>query len=338
MKKIDWDSLGFNVIETKSMFKATCKRGEAWRGGGLVPYGKIELSPAAGVLNYGQGCFEGTKAFRTANNNVVLFRIDLNAKRMAMSTKRLCIPEMNKSFFINAVKETVLDNIDYVPPYNNGTLYIRPIVWGTSPAIGVKPVQEYTFMVFVSPVGSYFKGGVQPLHLKINKDYHRAAPNGIGNAKAIGNYSASLYPLTEAKSKGFDEVLYLDAKSDTFIEELGSANLFVIKDKKLMTPKLRGSILAGVTRDSVMRLAKDKLGMNILETDISLNEVYNADEVFCTGTAVSVTPVGRITDGEGVHTISDGNICPYTMKLKELLVGIQREEIDDDFGWLYPLK
>ena len=156
MKKIDWDSLGFNVIETKSMFKATCKRGEAWRGGGLVPYGKIELSPAAGVLNYGLGCFEGTKAFRTANNNVVLFRIDLNAKRMAMSTKRLCIPKMNKSFFINAVKETVLDNIDYVPPYNNGTLYIRPIVWGTSPAIGVKPVQEYTFMVFVSPVGPYF--------------------------------------------------------------------------------------------------------------------------------------------------------------------------------------
>ena len=338
MEKIDWDVLGFNVVETKSMFKATCKQGETWQAGGLVPYGKIELSPAAGVLNYGQGCFEGTKAFRTANNRVVLFRIDLNAKRMAVSTKRLCIPEMNKTFFINAVKETVLDNIDYVPPYNKGTLYVRPIVWGTSPAIGVKPVEEYTFMVFVSPVGPYFKGGIRPLHLKINKDYHRAAPKGIGYVKAIGNYSASLYPLTEAKSEGYDEVLYLDAKDDTFLEEVGSANLFLIKDKKLMTPQLGGSILAGVTRDSVLKIAKDKLGLDIIETDITLNELYNSDEVFCTGTAVSVSPVGSITDDDGVHSLSDGNIGPYTMKLKELLVGIQREDIDDDFGWLFPIE
>ncbi len=338
MEKIDWDILGFNVVETKSMFKATCKQGETWQAGALVPYGTIELSPAAGVLNYGQGCFEGTKAFRTANNRVVLFRIDLNAKRMAVSTKRLCIPEMNKTFFINAVKETVLDNIDYVPPYNKGTLYVRPIVWGTAPAIGVKPVEEYTFMVFVSPVGPYFKGGVRPLHLKINKDYHRAAPKGIGNIKAIGNYSASLYPLTKAKSEGYDEVLYLDAKDDTFLEEVGTANLFLIKDKKLMTPQLGGSILAGVTRDSVLKIAKDKLGLDIIETDITLNELYNSDEAFCTGTAVSVSPVGSITDDDGVHSLSDGNIGPYTMKLKELLVGIQREDIDDDFGWLFPIE
>ena len=338
MNKIDWDSLGFDVVETKSMFMATCKRDGTWQGGGLVPYGKIELSPAAGVLNYGQGCFEGTKAFRTVNKRVVLFRIDLNAKRMALSTKRLCIPQMDTTFFINAVKETVLDNIDYVPPYNKGTLYVRPIVWGTSPAIGVKPVDEYTFMIFVSPVGPYFKGGVRPLNLKINKEYHRAAPKGIGNAKAIGNYSASLYPLTEAKSEGFDEVLYLDAKDDTFLEEVGSANLFLIKDKKLITPKLRGSILNGVTRDSVLKIAKDKLGLDTIEADITLEELYNSDEVFCTGTAVSVTPVGSISDNDGVHSLSDGKIGFYTMKLKEILVGIQREEINDDFNWLFPLK
>jgi len=338
MNKIDWDSLGFDVVETKSMFMATCKQDGSWQGGGLVPYGKIELSPAAGVLNYGQGCFEGTKAFRTVNNRVVLFRIDLNAKRMALSTKRLCIPQMDTTFFINAVKETVLDNIDYVPPYNKGTLYVRPIVWGTSPAIGVKPVEEYTFMIFVSPVGPYFKGGVKPLNLKINKEYHRAAPKGIGNAKAIGNYSASLYPLTEAKSEGFDEVLYLDAKDDTFLEEVGSANLFLIKDKKLITPKLRGSILNGVTRDSVLKIAKDKLGLDTIEADITLEELYNSDEVFCTGTAVSVTPVGSISDNSGVHSLSDGKIGFYTMKLKEILVGIQREEINDDFNWLFPLK
>ena len=338
MDQIDWDNLGFNVVETKSMFTATCKQGETWQKGGLVPYGKIELSPAAGVLNYGQGCFEGTKAFRTVNNRVVLFRIDLNAKRMAISTKRLCIPQMDTTFFINAVKETVLDNIDYVPPLNKGTLYVRPIVWGTSPAIGVKPVEEYTFMIFVSPVGPYFKDGVRPLNLKINKDYHRAAPKGIGNAKAIGNYSASLYPLTEAKSEGYDEVLYLDAKDDTFLEEVGSANLFLIKDEKLITPKLRGSILDGVTRDSIMKIAKDKLELDTIEADITLKELYNSDEVFCTGTAVSVTPVGSIADEDGVHSLSDGKIGLYTRKLKEILVGIQREEVKDDFGWLFPLK
>ena len=272
------------------------------------------------------------------NNNVVLFRIDLNAKRMAMSTKRLCIPKMNKSFFINAVKETVLDNIDYVPPYNNGTLYIRPIVWGTSPAIGVKPVQEYTFMVFVSPVGPYFKGDVRPLHLKINKDYHRAAPNGIGNAKAIGNYSASLYPLTEAKNRGFDEVIYLDAKNEKFVEEVGSANLFVLKGNTLKTPKLTGSILPGVTRDSIIALAKEKLGLEMLETDVTLTELYDADEVFCTGTAVVVTPVGSITGLDGKHRIADEKMGRLTFKLKEMLTGIQHENIPDEFGWLYPIK
>lgn len=191
---------------------------------------------------------------------------------------------------------------------------------------------------FVSPVGPYFKRGVRPLRLKINKDYHRAAPKGIGNAKAIGNYSASLYPLTQAKKEGFDEVLYLDAKEDTFLEEVGSANLFLIKDKILKTPKLRGSILAGVTRDSVLKIAKHKLDLETIEDDVTLEDLYSSDEVFCTGTAVSVTPVGSITDIDEHHSLSNGKIGPYTKKLKELLVGIQREEIDDDFGWIIPVE
>ena len=145
MEKIDWDNLGFNVVETRSMYKGICRKGEEWKLGGLIPYGTIELSPAAGVLNYGQGCFEGTKAYRTVKDRVVLFRPEMNAKRMALSTKRLCIPEMNQEFFLNAVKETLKDNIDYVPPYGKGSLYIRPIVWGTSPALGVKPV-SYTHL------------------------------------------------------------------------------------------------------------------------------------------------------------------------------------------------
>jgi len=338
MQKIDWDNLGFDVMETRSMYKANCRIGEEWKLGGLIPYGTIELSPAAGVLNYGQGCFEGTKAYRTIKNQVVLFRPEMNAKRMAMSTRRLCIPEMNKEFFLQAVEETLIDNIDYVPPYGKGSLYIRPIVWGTSPALGVKPVEEYTFMVFVSPVGPYFKGGVKPLRLIVSNDYHRAAPKGIGNAKAIGNYSASLYPLTEAKNRDFDEVIFLNAKDEKFVEEVGSANLFVLTGNTIKTPKLDGSILPGITRDSVITLAKDTIGLEVLETNVTLTELYDADEVFCTGTAVVVTPVGSITGLDGKHKIADGKMGQLTSKLRQLLTGIQRGDVSDEFGWLYPIK
>jgi len=338
MQKIDWDNLGFDVMETRSMYKANCRIGEEWKLGGLIPYGTIELSPAAGVLNYGQGCFEGTKAYRTIKNKVVLFRPEMNAKRMAMSTRRLCIPEMNKEFFLQAVEETLIDNIDYVPPYGKGSLYIRPIVWGTSPALGVQPVEEYTFMVFVSPVGPYFKGGVKPLRLTVSNDYHRAAPKGIGNAKAIGNYSASLYPLTEAKNRDFDEVIYLNAKDEKFVDEVGSANLFVLTENTIKTPKLDGSILPGITRDSVITLAKDTIGLEVLETNVTLTELYDADEVFCTGTAVVVTPVGSITGLDGKHKIADGKMGQLTSKLRQLLTGIQRGDVSDEFGWLCPIK
>ena len=338
MEKIDWDNLGFNVVETRSMYKGICRKGEEWKLGGLIPYGTIELSPAAGVLNYGQGCFEGTKAYRTVKDRVVLFRPEMNAKRMALSTKRLCIPEMNQEYFLNAVEETLKDNIDYVPPYGKGSLYIRPIVWGTSPALGVKPVEVYTFMVFVSPVGPYFKGDIQPLNLKVSNKYHRAAPKGIGNAKAIGNYSASLLPLIEAKNSGFDEVIYLNAKDEEFVEEVGSANLFVLTGNTIKTPKLDGSILPGITRDSVITLAKDTIGLEVLETNVTLTELYDADEVFCTGTAVVVTPVGNITGLAGKHKIADGKMGQLTSKLRKLLTGIQRGDLSDEFGWLYPIK
>ena len=338
MEKIDWDNLGFNVVETRSMYKGICRKGEEWKLGGLIPYGTIELSPAAGVLNYGQGCFEGTKAYRTVKDRVVLFRPEMNAKRMALSTKRLCIPEMNQEYFLNAVEETLKDNIDYVPPYGKGSLYIRPIVWGTSPALGVKPVEVYTFMVFVSPVGPYFKGDIQPLNLKVSNKYHRAAPKGIGNAKAIGNYSASLLPLIEAKNSGFDEVIYLNAKDEEFVEEVGSANLFVLTGNTIKTPKLDGSILPGITRDSVITLAKDTIGLEVLETNVTLTELYDADEVFCTGTAVVVTPVGSITGLDGKHKIADGKMGQLTSKLRKLLTGIQRGDLSDEFGWLYPIK
>ena len=335
---IDWDSLGFDPLETRSMFIANCPIDGKWESGSLVPYGKIELSPAAGVLNYGQGVFEGTKAYHTSKDNIVMFRIGRNAKRMAWSTERLCIPKMDPDFFIDAVTKTVKDNLDYIPPYGKGSLYVRPIVWGTAPAIGVRAVSEYTFVVFVSPVGSYFKDGIKPLNLKVETDYHRAAARGIGNAKAIGNYSASLYPLTKAKKEGYDEVIYLDSVDGERIEELGSANLFICKDGVIKTPKLSGSILDGVTRNSVCRIAKDVLGIKVEETDIHLDELLEADEVFCTGTAVVVAPVGKVTYQNKVHHFSGGNIGPITNKCKETLTSIQREEITDPFGWVFKIK
>ena len=335
---IDWDSLGFNPMETRSMFIANCPIDGKWESGSLVPYGKIELSPAAGVLNYGQGVFEGTKAYHTSKDNIVMFRIRRNAKRMAWSTERLCIPKMDPDFFVEAVTKTVKDNLDYVPPYGKGSLYVRPIVWGTAPAIGVRAVSEYTFVVFVSPVGSYFKDGIKPLNLKVETDYHRAAARGIGNAKAIGNYSASLYPLTKAKKEGYDEVIYLDSVDGQRIEELGSANLFICKDGVIKTPKLSGSILDGVTRNSVCRIAKDVLGIKVKETDIHLDELLDADEVFCTGTAVVVAPVGKVTYQNKVHHFSGGSIGPITNKCKETLTSIQREEITDPFGWVLKIK
>ena len=335
---IDWDSLGCNPMETRSMFIANCPIDGKWESGSLVPYGKIELSPAAGVLNYGQGVFEGTKAYHTSKDNIVMFRIGRNARRMAWSTERLCIPKMDPDFFVEAVTKTVKDNLDYVPPYGKGSLYVRPIVWGTAPAIGVRAVSDYTFVVFVSPVGSYFKDGIKPLNLKVETDYHRAAARGIGNAKAIGNYSASLYPLTKAKKEGYDEVIYLDSVDGERIEELGSANLFICKDGVIKTPKLSGSILDGVTRNSVCRIAKDVLGIKVEETDIHLDELLEADEVFCTGTAVVVAPVGKVTYQNKVHHFSGGSIGPITNKCKDTLTSIQREEITDPFGWVLKIK
>jgi branched-chain amino acid aminotransferase len=320
------------------MYYTTCKINEKWSGGGLIPYGTIELSPAAGVLNYGQGVFEGTKAFRTGRNRVILFRPEMNARRMGLSTRRLCIPEMEEDFFLYAVKETVQDNLDYIPPQGKGSLYIRPIVWGTGPALGVKPANEYTFMVFVSPVGSYFKGGLKVLNLVLTEKYHRAAPKGIGNAKAIGNYSASLLPLTKAKESGFDDVIFLHSSNEKMVDEVSSANLFALKGNVLKTPRLGGSILPGVTRDSVIRIADEIMNLDVQETDLAIEEVLTADEVFCTGTAVVVTPVGNISFQGENHVIGTPGKGSVAKQLKNTLLNIQQEEIEDPFGWVTPIS
>lgn len=334
MNKIDWDNLTFSLTPAKSMFISHWENEKNWTDGKLIPFGNISMSPAAGVLNYGQGIFEGMKAFRTIENRIVLFRPDKNIERATLSAERLCIPIVPFDLFMDGLLKVVKDNSDFIPPSDKGSLYIRPIIWGTGAVLGVGPAPSYTFLIYVSPVGPYFKSGIRCLNMRVTKNFHRAAPRGVGNFKTIGNYAASLYPQKLAKSSGFDEVIYLNAGDNESIEEVGSANLFIVKDKTVSTPPLGGTILPGVTRDSVIHISREILGLDVEERPISLSEMMEADEVFCTGTAVSVTPIGEITSDDSVSTINGNKIGNITLTLNTELTDIQKEIKDDPFGWL----
>ena len=334
MNKIDWDNLTFSLTPAKSMFISHWENETNWTDGKLIPFGNISMSPAAGVLNYGQGIFEGMKAFRTIENRIVLFRPDKNIERATLSAERLCIPIVPFDLFMDGLLKVVKDNSDFIPPSDKGSLYIRPIIWGTGAVLGVGPAPSYTFLIYVSPVGPYFKSGIRCLNMRVTKNFHRAAPRGVGNFKTIGNYAASLYPQKLAKSSGFDEVIYLNAGDNESIEEVGSANLFIVKDKTVLTPPLGGTILPGVTRDSVIHISREILGLDVEERPISLSEMMEADEVFCTGTAVSVTPIGEITSDDSVSIINGNKIGNITLTLNTELTDIQKEIKDDPFGWL----
>jgi branched-chain amino acid aminotransferase len=267
--KIDFDNLTFSITPGDTMFLSKCKTDGVWDQGVFQPYGDIPISPAAGVLNYGQGLFEGLKALRTKAGKVVLFRPAENGKRMASGADRLCMPAYPVDKFVAAVSELVRRNIEFVPPYGKGSLYIRPCLWGTGPVLGVSPAPEFTFMVYVSPVGRYFKAGFIPIKLEITRQFHRAAPKGTGGVKSIGNYAGAMLPGKKTKAKGFSECIYLDAREDKYIEEVGAANFFCVRGNTLMTPGL-GSILPGITRASVMQIASDVMGMQVLEKNISV--------------------------------------------------------------------
>ncbi len=337
MKKIDWDNLGFDINAAEKMFVANYKDGR-WDEGEIVDYGKISIYPSAVVLNYGQGIFEGMKAYRTKDGRIAMFRPYDNAKRLNMGCERLCMPTIDEDFFVKSIESLLKVNEDYIPPYGKGDLYIRPILFGSGEMLGVNPATEYTFIIYMSPVGPYFKGGFNGIKLEIRKDYHRAPLYGSGGIKAIGNYAVSLYPKKVVKKNGYDEVIYLDAKTSTYIEEVGSANFFMLKDGVLSTPRLSGSILPGITRDSVLKIARDVFGLTPLERDIRYDEIYDADELFCTGTAAVITPISLVAyDGEE-HTIGDGRPGEITKKMYDELKGIQLGEKEDRYGWFYEVK
>ena len=334
---INFDDLTFTFTETRSMYVTKCKQGDDWDTGELFPYGNISISPASTVLNYGQGLFEGMKAYRTNDGRILLFRPEKNAERAAKGCLRLSMPEIPKNIFMDAVKKVVNDNSDYIPPTEKGALYIRPIIFGSAEGLGVAPSTEYTFMVYCSPVGPYFKGGLSPIKLIVSTDYHRAPLKGTGGVKAIGNYVPGMLPSGNAKKKGFAEIIYLDAAEEKYVEEVGAANFFAIIDGKIITPKLTGSILPGITRDSVMHIAKEKLGIDIEERRISIDEVMKADEVFCAGTAAIISPIGSITYNDKEYIFSNGDVGNVTRKLYDILTGMQFGTDSDPFNWILEL-
>ena len=335
--KIDFDKLTFSLTPASTMFVSRCKEDGVWDAGAYVPYGPIALSPAAGVINYGQGVFEGLKALRTNTGKLVLFRPIENGKRMADSAQRLCLPIYPSELFVNVVKEIVRRNADFVPPYGKGSLYVRPCLCGTGGILGVAPAPESTFLVFASPVGPYFKSGFNPIKLEITREFHRSAAKGTGGFKCIGNYAAGMLPAKQTKARGYSECIYVDSREEKYIEEVGTANFFCVKGKTLMTPKL-GSILPGITRKSVLQIARDVLGMKVVEKSVSVDEALAADEAFCSGTAAVVSPIGSITC-EGKETVYNGcRVGPVTQALYDHLTRIQLCEEEDRFGWVVPVE
>ena len=335
-KDIDFYSLGFEFIETRSMFVSNFKNG-SWDEGKLMPFGKFEISPAACVLNYGQGIFEGMKALRAKNGEITTFRPEENGKRFNKSAKRMLMPEYDLDKFIKAIKIVVKANEDYIPPHDSGgALYIRPMLFGNGPMLGVAPAKEFKLIIFTAPVGPYFPEGFKGIDLEISKTYTRAAPGGTGSTKTICNYAGTMLPAKEAKSRGFAQILYLDAINLEFIEEVGAANFFGIINGKLATPRKTGTILEGITRDAVLVLASKNLGLEVEERDISYKELFeeSCSEVFCSGTAAVITPIASVSFDAKQRIFNNKKPGTITTKLYEILTGIQRLEIQDEFGWM----
>ena len=333
---------GFGKVFTDHMVTIDWTEGQGWHSATLGPRQPIALDPAASVLHYAQEIFEGLKAYRLADGTMALFRPEANARRFNASALRLAMPELPEDLFIEAIRQLVAADADWFPSVEGGSLYLRPFMIATEAFLGVRPAKEYKFIVIASPAGNYFKSGAPAVSIWVS-DYTRAAPGGTGAAKCGGNYAASLVPTAEAFAKGHDQVLFLDAAEHKWIEELGGMNLFfVMADGRIVTPPLTGTILPGVTRDSLLQLAAEE-GLKVSEAPYSLDQ-WQADaasgallEAFACGTAAVVTPVGRVAGRDREFTIGSGGPGQLTQKLRSRLVAIQRGEAPDPHGWVLKL-
>ncbi|GLT96962.1 hypothetical protein SLE2022_145520 [Rubroshorea leprosula] len=328
---VNWDELGFSFTPTDFMCMMRCCGGENFSQGALVPFKNIELSPCSTVLQYGQGLIEGLKAYRKEDDgSILLFRPEENALRMKMGAERMCMQSPSVEQFVDAVKQTILANKRWIPPPGKGALYLRPTLMGSSPVLGLRAATEYTFLVFASPVGNYQKAGTG-LNLVVEEKFHRAIPGGTGDIKAVVNYSPTIKAAGAARAKGFSDVLFLDSLTGKYIEEVSGCNIFMLKGDILSTPATNGNILPGITRKSIIELAKD-FGYQVEERDIPVEDVFDANEVFCTGTAVGVTPVASITyqDKRFEYRTEEETV---SLKLHVALTGIQSGSIEDKKGW-----
>ena len=342
-KPADESKLVFGRIFSDHMFIMDHTTGKGWLDARIVPYQNLNLDPAAMVLHYGQGIFEGLKAYRWKDGSIHLFRPRMNFERLNRSAFKLCMPEVDVAFQFQALEELLKLDRDWVPHSVGSSLYIRPTMIASEPHLGVRPANEYLYYIITGPVAAYYAEGFNPVTIYVTDEYIRAVRGGVGEAKTMANYAASLFAAEMAKKKGFTQVLWLDGEERRFIEEVGTMNIcFRIKDE-LVTPPLRGSILPGVTRDSVLQLAKH-WGIKVTERPIAIDEVIegvvsgDVKEIFGTGTAAVISPVGEISFKGKVYRIGNGVVGEWSQKLYDEIVGIQYGEKEDPFGWTYAVK
>jgi branched-chain amino acid aminotransferase len=338
---------GFGQHFTDHMVTVRWNRAEGWHGATVEPYRPIELDPAAMVLHYGQAIFEGLKAYRHANGDIASFRPESNAKRFRLSARRLAMPDLPDELFIGSIRELLAVDGHWVPSEDEESLYLRPFMISTERGLGVRPATEYLYVLIASPAGSYFATGVKPVSVWLSTEYVRAAPGGTGAAKFAGNYAASLVAQAQAAEKGCDQVVWLDAVERRWVEEMGGMNLFFVfgsgADARVVTPELSGSLLAGITRDSLLTLAAE-LGYAVEERRVSTEEwekkVESGEltEVFACGTAAVITPVGLVKHADGEFPINGGRSGEVSMKLRDALTAVQRGTAPDPHGWMTTLS
>jgi len=335
--------LKFGTIFTNHMFVMNYDEGEGWHDPRIVPYKPLSLEPSAMVFHYGQEMFEGLKAYKTEDGRSLLFRPDKNIERANRSNRRLCIPEIDPDDFMDALKAIVKIDEAWIPTKEGTSLYIRPFVIATDPFLGVRPAHSYLFIIILSPVGAYYPEGLDPVKIWIEDEYVRAVKGGIGEAKTGGNYVASMKSQVKAHEEGYSQVLWLDGVHRKYIEEVGAMNIFFKIDGTIVTPELNGSILPGVTRDSVLELCKE-WGLPVKEEQISIDQIYEAhkkgilEEVFGTGTAAVISPVGQLRWEDHIMMVQDGGIGPISQKLYDTITGIQLGEINDIHNWTVEVK
>ncbi|HWO97712.1 MAG TPA: branched-chain amino acid aminotransferase [Bacillus sp. (in: firmicutes)] len=337
------NELGFGRIFTDHMFVMDYTEGKGWHDPRIVPYQPITLDPACMVFHYGQTVFEGLKAYLTKDEKVFLFRPDKNMQRLNRSNERLCIPQIDEEFAVEALKQLITVDKEWIPSAEGTSLYIRPFIIATEPFLGVSPAKNYKFMIILSPVGSYYKEGISPVKIAVESEFVRTVKGGMGTAKTGGNYAASLKAQEVATAKGYSQVLWLDGVEKKYIEEVGSMNVFFKINGEVHTPSLNGSILEGVTRNSIIQLLKH-WDIPVVERKITMEEIHQAyadgllEEAFGTGTAAVISPIGEFFWRDEKIVINNGETGKLSQKLYDTLTGIQNGIVPDPFGWVVEVK